>query len=147
MEDFLVGGAVTLFVTTAAAVIGARHQARQEHEKWKRERKYEAYMLFFYEVSRVLDWTNDVRHQGSTTTEITKDVVQGVWHMSAGINMHLPKKLEHDFDEVNRFLGKLTTWGNGLLPNPDSHAQLLGEYKPVLDRLQEAMREDLKINP
>lgn len=137
----------TLGITAFGALIGAYIQSVREHTQWKRERKYEAYMLFFYEISRVFDWTNDIRSNGHTDSSTTREEAEGVWLMSAGINMHLPQKLESDFLAVNTFLGKLTTWGKSLLPDPEEYDQLFREYKPTLDRLQESMRDDLKINP
>lgn len=147
MEDFLIGGAVTLSVSLIGVVVGARAQARQEHKKWKRERKYEAYMLFFYEISRVLDFTRDVRTDGSTASINTREETEGLWRMSAGMNMHLPERLRSPFGQVNQFLGDLVAWTRDSQRDPAVYDQLVEDRMPEIDKLTEALIKDLKIYP
>jgi uncharacterized membrane protein YfbV (UPF0208 family) len=140
----VVGVLLTLLLTA----VGYWIKSSQEHEKWKRERKYEAYMLFFYEISRTMDWTSEVMTGGTTASVNTRDESEGIWRMSAAVNMHLPEKLVEDFRQINKFLGDLSQWGRNTMSgvrDPARYDELHSENKEALDRLTEAMKKDLKV--
>lgn len=146
--DDLIAAIVGALVTLTLAGFGFVIRGFQEHNKWKRERKYDAYMLFFYELSRIFDWTSDVMHFGRTDSTTTREEAEGIWRMSAAVNMHLPEKLDADFEIVMTYLGDLTQWARNTLGgilNPDQFHELHSANKEVLDRLTEAMKKDLKI--
>ncbi|MFJ4170275.1 hypothetical protein ACIPY3_12230 [Paenarthrobacter sp. NPDC089714] len=125
-----------------------RRAQKHEHDIWTREKKYEAYKLFFYEISRILDWTQDVMNTGRTDSLSTREEAEGIWRMSAAVNLHLPEALAPDFALVANYLADLAQWGRNSMNgvhDPDRYHRLHEENKAALDGLTEAMRADLTI--
>lgn len=151
------GGAVVagIFAMINGHVTHKREQRQwlrndnQEHEKWKRERKYEAYQLIFYEISRILMWTQEVMQTGTTDSTTNRDEAESIWRFAAAVNMHLPEELGPDFAIVNKFLSDLSVWGRAAVagtPNPERYQEIHStENQDALNRVKAGLLRDLKL--
>lgn len=95
-----------------------------------------------------MDWTQDVINTGRTDSQTNREEAEGLWRMSAAVNMHLPEELAEDFGVVITFMSDLSQWGKNTIAgirDPARYHELHADNSEALNKLAGAMRADLKI--
>lgn len=95
-----------------------------------------------------MDWTQDVINTGQTDSQTNREEAEGLWRMSAAVNMLLPEALAEDFGVVMTFMSDLSQWGRNTLAgirDLGRYHELHAEYGDALNKLEGAMRADLRV--